>query len=319
MPENIDLEFTSETLIKFVENNALKEIASINISSDEEDRIDFDHVRIWYFETEKLIRILANIIPSTMAQPINQLRYAGHHILKATRIEAQEDKDKGDPNLIEAYKHCKRAYYDSLDLYVFHMSDVFRSKASLLLIRDKMLEEKISNHLDGFTKLRLESDDRIKYYSKVSQTLLVGLSLISDINRKLKEAGITDELLSDKSILIKNLNTLNEENRKLKQDYNKLDLDVKASLQAADARQSRRFAYLSVFLMVVTAVSILFQGYFTADLLTPKSESLLTVKNLLDPSLIKNAGALTTTPPENKDVKEANLPVTKNNLSESAN
>lgn len=318
MPENIDLEFTSETLIKFVENNALKDIASINISSDEEDRIDFDHVRIWYLETEKLIRILANIIPSTMAQPINQLRYAGHHILKAICM-ATQDKGKGDPNLIEAYKHCKRAYYDSLDLYVFHMSDVFRSKASLLLIRDKMLEEKISNHLDGFTKLRLESDDRIKYYSKVSQTLLVGLSLISDINRKLKEAGITDELLSDKSILIKNLNTLNEENRKLKQDYNKLDLDVKASLEAADARQSRRFTYLSFFLMIVTAVSILFQGYFTADLLTPKSESLLTVKNLLDSSQIKNAGALTTTPPENKDVKEANLPVTKNNLSESAN
>lgn len=303
MPENIDEKFTSETLIKFIENNALKDIASINISSDEENKIDFKCVHTWYLETEKLIRILANIIPSTMAQPINQLRYAGHHILKATI----GDQDKSSSNLIEAYKHCKRAYYDSLDLYVFHMSDVFRSKASLLLLPDKALEDKIIQHLEGFTKLRLDSEDRIKYYNNVSQTLLVGLSLISDINKKLKEAGITDELLSNKSILIRNLNTLTEENRKLKQDYNNLDLNVKASLQAADAKQSRKFAYLSIFLMVVTAGSILFQGFFTAELLTPKSESLLTVKNLptlsSDLSPMKNAGSLTTSATENKNSK----------------
>jgi len=80
--ESMGLEFSSEELIKYIENHALKDIESINISYDEERDIDFKRVHEWYLETEKIIRILANIIPSTMAQPINQLRYAGHHALK---------------------------------------------------------------------------------------------------------------------------------------------------------------------------------------------------------------------------------------------
>jgi hypothetical protein len=67
----------------------------------------FCYFWIIFFETEKLIRTTANLsLEVTSQQGINQLRYAAHHILKSNK---QEDT-------IEAYKHCKRAYYDTLDL-----------------------------------------------------------------------------------------------------------------------------------------------------------------------------------------------------------
>lgn len=280
MTESMGLEFSSEELIKYIENHALKDIESINISYGEERDIDFKRVHEWYLETEKIIRILANIIPSTMAQPINQLRYAGHHALKASCDPDDEGVVK--LNLTEAYKHCKRAYYDSLDLYVFHMSDVFRSKLSLLAITDIELEDKIITHLESFTKLRLENESRINYYSNVSKTLLVGLSLIADINKRLRDSGVTDELLSDKSVLIKNVNILTEENRTLKKDYNHLNSEVKKSLAKADQEQGKRFNKFSLVLILVTAISILFQGFFTEKFITSKNESLLTVENLID-------------------------------------
>jgi hypothetical protein len=278
MSENIESEFSSEYLIKFIENDALKYISNINITSDEENSIDFKHVHTWYLETEKLIRILANILPATMAQPINQLRYAGHHISKAA---CNADKKLIKSNLTEGYKHCKRAYYDSLDLYVYHMSDIFRSKVSLLA-QDNELDDKIIAHIESFTKLRLESESRIDYYASVSKTLLEGLSLIAGINKKLKESGVTDKLLSNQSVLIENEKILTEENRKLKQDYNHLDLEVKTALEKADKRQSKRFNIFFIILAFVTAFSILFQGYFTEKLITSKSENLLTIENLLE-------------------------------------
>jgi hypothetical protein len=78
------------------------------IHKDSDSEITLEDVKVWFFETEKLIRITANLsLEVTSQQGINQLRYAAHHILKSNK---QEDT-------IEAYKHCKRAYYDTLDLF----------------------------------------------------------------------------------------------------------------------------------------------------------------------------------------------------------
>jgi hypothetical protein len=78
--------------------------------------ITLEDVKVWFFETEKLIRTTANLsLEVTSQQGINQLRYAAHHILKSNK---QEDT-------IEAYKHCKRAYYDTLDLFILTLNDRF--------------------------------------------------------------------------------------------------------------------------------------------------------------------------------------------------
>lgn len=78
------VEYKAESqLISLLENEAQADLSSLDLPSLNEAEIKLQHVRTWYFETEKLIRVLGNILPSSMAQPINQLRYAGHHILKA--------------------------------------------------------------------------------------------------------------------------------------------------------------------------------------------------------------------------------------------
>lgn len=87
----------------------------------DEANITVDNIKDWYFETEKIIRVLANILSVPMIQAINQLRYAGHHILKA-----QTNKDATQTNLIEAFKHCKRAVYDALDFYAYTLNDKYQ-------------------------------------------------------------------------------------------------------------------------------------------------------------------------------------------------
>lgn len=101
-------------LIRLLEEDARADVREMDIPPEQEDHIQLSQVRNWYLETEKLIRVLANVLPSTMAQPINQLRYAGHHVLKA--VTAPEQDASYRANVVEAFKHCKRAYYDALDL-----------------------------------------------------------------------------------------------------------------------------------------------------------------------------------------------------------
>lgn len=264
MPENISPN-AADTLISLIENDALIDIKNIDISAAEEDQIDLKCVQTWYIETEKLIRILANIIPATTAQSINQLRYAGHHILKA---KCQTDKADDKANLIEAYKHCKRAYYDGLDLYVYHMSDIFRSKLSLLSVADNDLNKKISKHLQMFTQVRFECDNRIDYYQHIFNQLADGLRLIADINQKLKKQGITDKLLLEKNRLLEQINRLEQENDDLEKNNTALERKIDKQLHEADKRFYRRLEIYTLILMAVTAISIVFQGYFTEKWVT---------------------------------------------------
>jgi hypothetical protein len=59
-------------------------------------------------------------------------RYAAHHILKSNKPE----------DIIEAYKHCKRAYYDTLDLFILTLNDRFVT--SLVYVED--LEKRTENN-----------------------------------------------------------------------------------------------------------------------------------------------------------------------------
>lgn len=71
-------------LLQCMEQEARLDLQAIDVPPELEAALHIGNVQQWYFETEKLIRVLANTLPSTMSQPINQLRYAGHHVLKAT-------------------------------------------------------------------------------------------------------------------------------------------------------------------------------------------------------------------------------------------
>ena len=240
---------TESQLITLLENEALADLNSLDLPSVNESEIKLQHVRVWYFETEKLIRVLANVLPSSMAQPINQLRYAGHHILKA-----QTDDDCKQANLVEAYKHCKRAYYDAIDLYVYHLSETYRDKLSFLLpSQSSPLAIEIQTHLKLIQDARFDALSRIEYYSSVRQHLISGLKLVQSVNEQLHASGVTKAVLDDRGQLLKENNALKSQ--------------IESELRKAESRFNRRMFWITVFLVAATFFGLLFQGWGTQTVL----------------------------------------------------
>lgn len=243
MPPSLN---TNASLINQLEQEAKKDLASIDKLADEEAKLSFADIKEWYFETEKLIRVLANVLPSTMTQPINQLRYAGHHVLKAVQTELSPEIKQ--TNIIEAWKHCKRAYYDAIDLYAFHMEAAYREKIAVL--PDKPLAKKLASklliHLQNLQEARFKAESRIAYYSQVHTGLLDGLRIINEINEALHTAGITEAV-------IKSRLTLLNENTKLSTQLKKLE-------SQATRRIDWWMRIITVSVILATLIGLLFQS-----------------------------------------------------------
>lgn len=247
---------TSNDLIKSIEEDALESILNINIPQDSEKEITLDIVYSWYLETEKLIRILANTLPSTMSQPINQLRYAGHHILKSQITCCSKSQIS---NLIEAYKHCKRGYFDAIDLYVFHTSSTFKEKFAFLP-KETVIEysKKLESHIKSIDELRLESDCRIDYYSGVANKISDGLKIINSINIAMTENGITEDFLKSQKQLL-------NENKSLREQVDK-------KLNEANKRFNLYAVLLTVVIVLATSIGLVFDGFATQWLLNSNIE-----------------------------------------------
>lgn len=240
---------TESELISLLENEALADLNALDLPSVNESEIKLQHVRDWYFETEKLVRVLGNVLPSGMAQPINQLRYAGHHILKA-----QTDDNCQQANLVEAYKHCKRAYYDAIDLYVYHLSETYRDKLSFLPpAQSSQLAFDIQQHLQFIQDARFDALSRIEYYCSVRQHLISGLKLVQSVNEQLHATGVTQTVLDDRGQLLKENNALKSQ--------------VDSELRKAESRFNKWMVFITLVLVLATSLGLLFQGWGTQSVL----------------------------------------------------
>lgn len=240
-------------LLQCMEQEARLDLQAIDVPPEHEAALHIGNVQRWYFETEKLIRVLANTLPSTMSQPINQLRYAGHHVLKATA--ELDDAEAKQANLIEAFKHCKRAYYDALDLYIYHMAEAHRDKLAFLpdKAQSRELAEKLSVFLNEINQARLDSLKRIEYYADVQQKLLGGLNLVSQINEALAASGINSEILQDRKVLAK-------QNLELKEQLNH-------RLAAGEKKFNRWMLGITLAIVFSTFLGLIFQNFGTQLLL----------------------------------------------------
>lgn len=239
-----------DALLDLLQADSSLDISKIDVLPDQEDQITIDVVHEWYVVTEKLIRVLANVLPSTMAQPINQLRYAGHHVLKyCTAVQSHEDFKKS--NLIEAFKHCKRAYYDALDLYVFHLVGVFRDKLAFLPESEaNNLSVGLKQHLDKVNEARECASARVGYYSEVFKLMPEGLSLINQLNVTMSRLGVTGDVLRDRAFLVR-------ENSELK-------VQIEQKLKKGEQKFNLFAIGLTVAIVVATVVGLVFQGFATA-------------------------------------------------------
>ncbi len=202
------------SLVDLLENEMSQDINSIDISPQDEEKVDFEKVYNWYIEAEKLIRVLANTLTVPMVQAINQLRYAGHHVLKA-QICSNDAVAK--QNLIEAYKHCKRAVYDALDFYVYKLNENYRTLLPLLNTVDaEKVENALSEHIRNINSCRIESGRRIEYYSGIHETLIDGLRVIEKLNEIQRKSGVSQLLMQEKEQMLSKIFKLENENELLR-------------------------------------------------------------------------------------------------------
>lgn len=256
-------------LIDDLEKEMLADISGISVPDEE---VSLDTVKVWYIETEKLIRVLANLLPATMAQPINQLRYAGHHIIKISTLTSDKEVCVDDhSNIIEAYKHCKRAFYDSLDLYVYHLGDVFRTKLAVLPSSSDVSEvtTKIETHLKSHIEMRDKSENRIDYYEEVNKSLIEGLSLITEVDDLCRKNKIYDSMLNGHERIISDRQQAIDEKDKAieeRDSYNTL-------LNTEMVKQDRKITKWGLIATAVIVVSGLFQGFLTQLFVTPTTRT----------------------------------------------
>lgn len=244
-------------LISLLEKEMVSEIVSIDVSAEDEDKVDIKLVKEWYCESEKIIRVLANILSVPMNQAINQLRYAGHHVLKA-----QTDKKASKPNLIEAFKHCKRAVYDSLDFYVYTLNERYRVVMPYLDSQNAIkLERLLHEHIKKISLCRTANDNRIDYYGGIQDMLIEGLKLVEQINEIQRETGVAKEIYAKKKSLI-------DDNYKLKHHVDTLQ-NKNAELEGILAS---RFSFFSIAFALILTASILAGVVITNAYIVSKHE-----------------------------------------------
>jgi hypothetical protein len=227
-------------IISLLEQEMQASIQDIHKDSDSE--ITLEDVKVWFFETEKLIRTTANLsLEVTSQQGINQLRYAAHHILKSNK---QEDT-------IEAYKHCKRAYYDTLDLFILTLNDRFVT--SLVYVKDlekrANIAEKLKKILITIQTERFKTQARVDYYAIIQSQLIEGLNL-------LEELSLAVSISSDMQKVI-------DENEQLRDHNNKLESDAEKHIQKQSAKITRNSYLFAILIAILTPVGLLFQGSLT--------------------------------------------------------
>ena len=103
---------------------------------------------------------------------INELRYAGQHILRA--ITAQNEDVKSD-EIRRAMGHCQRALYDAYDGAIYFLLDryqQFKDDYATIPVLDVVpnfldLERTMKKAKNFLKRARSESDDRASFYEEV--------------------------------------------------------------------------------------------------------------------------------------------------------
>lgn len=236
-------------IIELLEREKLASIKDIDITDDRD--ITIKDVKTWFFETEKVIRVTANLsLEATSQQAVNQLRYAAHHVLKS--------KKNNDADIVEAYKHCKRAYYDTLDLFILTLNDRFNNSLVYVKSSKKQAEisTKLKNILISIQNARFKYKARIDYYNAVQSNLIDGLKLLEylSLSVNLKINNSEYDIKKEKVVI---------ENKKLRSLVEKQKEQLNSELQIASKKTGMFGIMLAVIIVLTTSIGMLFQGFFT--------------------------------------------------------
>lgn len=173
----------NKELLEFLEKEMSYGISNINIDSIGEKDINYQDVQNWYFRTEKVIRVIDSLLKINSYPAINQLRYAGHHIIKVAALDPNIEANQLNihRNLVEAYKHCKRAYFDTLDIYIYQLKMLFTQQTYAESKEGAEVEARLKQHIEEIVTIRLTQKQRIDFYGGIENIIVNGLTIVEDI------------------------------------------------------------------------------------------------------------------------------------------
>lgn len=151
-------------------------------------------LRAAYKEAEDAIHSLGIEGDGVDILAINELRYAGYHLLKS--LTATSDDSERDEELRRAESHCERALYEAHDAAIFFRLDQyqkFREDYATVVVSDVVenyveIVKTMKRAKQLLDDARSTTTDRIQYYSSIR----VVYSEIADASDTLEAAR--DEL-----------------------------------------------------------------------------------------------------------------------------
>lgn len=250
-------------LIELLKKDMEEDLVEIDINKDDEDSISITSVHHWYTNSEKLIRVIANTLGEPLHQSINQLRYAGHHLLSYLSTDSPENK-KAD--LLEAFKHCKRSTYDAFDAYIYWLHQRYSGLTPYLNSEaSKEIECEILNLIEQNHLQRQNSKSRIEYYNGVNAQVIAGLNIIQKMNIEIRKEGVTKELVAKKEQLAIEAQKAKASYKQAREDINNLratNADMLSQLNQKSAFKGNILTWFGIFattaIMAASAISNIF-------------------------------------------------------------
>ena len=160
-------------------------------------------LRDLYKKAEDAIHSLGITGSGVDTAAVNELRYAGNHLLRALTTDS---KAEADDQMVRATRHCQRALYDAYDGAIYYQLDqfkVFRND-----YRTVVITEVVSDYLDIATRMnaardtleeaRRSTSDRSAYYAKVEErygSMAADMDRLSaareELNKKIVEKSVS--------------------------------------------------------------------------------------------------------------------------------
>ena len=88
-----------------------------------------------YHEAENALKLYERISLSNLAPALNELRYAGHHILEAKSAADDEERLKHEER---AVAHCERSIYDAKEATIITLLECIADLRTLGFSADEM-------------------------------------------------------------------------------------------------------------------------------------------------------------------------------------
>lgn len=177
---------------------------------------------------------------------INELRYAGRHIVEA--LAAGTDDAKRDRELHKAQKHCKRALYDVFEAEFMFASDWYD------LFRSAHTDVQLSAIIPDYVQIQFELKNALKGFREISPADREKKELFAERVRELRDIVLP---------LIDRLDSSSDEIAKYRSVENEKRLQT-----SKNSRQARLILFLTV---LSTGVAIAAYAWPRAAVAPPES------------------------------------------------